>query len=136
MIECLGKIKTEAIKNNTLLVVMSSNFSPTIRDMLTRTGVVGIFDLISGAENERSKQKRINLFLKQHGLKSGDKQDVLYIGDTAGDVLEAHRLGIRACAVTWGFHAAEHLKKSKPDLVAATPEELRLIVTMFIAGKK
>ncbi len=47
-----------------------------------------------------------------------------YIGDTAGDVREAKQAGVKAVAVTWGWHSRETLEAAGPDFIVQEPEDL------------
>ncbi|MGM9567830.1 MAG: HAD family hydrolase [Clostridia bacterium] len=60
------------------------------------------------------------------GLNAEAKQAVM-IGDTHYDIECAQGAGVRTVGVTWGAEPEEELKKSRPDDIARTPEELRRI---------
>jgi len=107
-------------EQNTLLVI-SSNTSSTIRLFLSRYGFDGIFDDILGADFMLSKSKKIN-----HAVEKWQARRNLtyYVGDTAGDIMEGKTAGIRTVAATWGWHPRERLKKSKPDYIVDSPDDL------------
>ncbi|USI72389.1 HAD-IA family hydrolase [Sphingomonas morindae] len=46
------------------------------------------------------------------------------IGDTSYDILMAHRAGVRAIGVAWGYHRADELFAAGADAVARHPSEL------------
>lgn len=60
------------------------------------------------------------------GLNAEAKHTVM-IGDTHYDIECAKGAGVRTVGVTWGAEPEEELKKSRPDDIAATPDELRAI---------
>ena len=68
------------------------------------------------------------------GLNAEAKQAVM-IGDTHYDIECAKGAGVRTVGVTWGAEPEEELKKSRPDEIAATPDELRAIC-FRLAGKE
>ena len=68
------------------------------------------------------------------GLNAEAKQAVM-IGDTHYDIECAKGAGVRTVGVTWGAEPEEELKKSRPDDIAATPDELRAIC-FRLAGKE
>ena len=68
------------------------------------------------------------------GLNAEAKQAVM-IGDTHYDIECAKGAGVRTVDVTWGAEPEEELKKSRPDDIAATPDELRAIC-FRLAGKE
>ena len=44
------------------------------------------------------------------------KEAVIYVGDSAGDIKESHEVGIRAVAAAWAPTAEkEKLEKEQPD---------------------
>ena len=57
--------------------------------------------------------------------------DTVMVGDTAHDVRMAQAAGVRAVAVTWGFHTLEELRASRPDAIAQTFAELEAELARF-----
>ncbi len=51
-------------------------------------------------------------------------ENAVFITDTVGDVLEARKCGVKAIAVTWGFHGEATLQKAKPAKIVSTSEDL------------
>lgn len=49
----------------------------------------------------------------------------LYIGDTIYDIRAARKAGVRAVAITTGYHARERLMQETPDLVVDSLTEFR-----------
>lgn len=113
-------ILQELSKDHTL-VVISSNQSPPIEDVLSRSGMSYLFQAILGADTMTSKTDKIH-----YAMKTWDKSPevTFYIGDTSGDVREANRAGVRSVAVTWGWHDEVRLKAADPDYIVRTPREL------------
>lgn len=107
-------------EHNTLLVI-SSNTSSAIRSFLSRYEYDGIFDDILGADFMLSKSQKI-----KHAVEKWHAHRALtyYVGDTAGDIREGKAAGIRTVAATWGWHPRERLKKSKPDYIVDSPDDL------------
>jgi phosphoglycolate phosphatase len=103
------------------LVVISSNASKTIRKMLVRFGFDSYFEEILGVDFLVSKKEKIDHALAKYGIPA---QRTFYIGDTAGDIREARAAGVRAVAVTWGWHSRERLVAAGPDFLVETPEGL------------
>ncbi|MFA4874054.1 MAG: HAD family hydrolase [bacterium] len=113
------------------MAVVSANSLNTIRSVLTRLGVIDRFKSISGGEEDFEKVERI-----KEGMKSADGKpaSTFYIGDTVGDIDEAHRAGAHAIAVGWGWHPAEALKDSSPDRFVKDPQELVDYMDEFTRG--
>ncbi len=53
-----------------------------------------------------------------------DTSSAVMIGDRKYDVLGAHKFGIKAIAVTFGFGSEEELVQSGADFIADTPQEI------------
>ena len=53
-----------------------------------------------------------------------DKNSVLYVGDTIGDIDSCRKAGIKISAVTWGYNSRDVLAASNPDYLISQPREL------------
>jgi phosphoglycolate phosphatase len=113
-----------ALQKDHILAVVSSNGSGTIRKMLARFGFDPYFREVFGFEFLFSKKEKIGHALEKYGIL---REKAFYIGDTAGDILEARSAGIRSVAVTWGWHDRERLLAVHPDFLIDTPEGLLTI---------
>lgn len=107
-----------ALQKDHILAVVSSNGSGTIRKMLARFGFDPYFREVFGFEFLFSKKEKIGHALEKFGIL---REKAFYIGDTAGDILEARSAGIRSVAVTWGWHDRERLLAVRPDFLIDTP---------------
>ena len=112
------------LQKDHLLAVISSNGYRTIRTMLDRFGFAPYFREILGADFRISKKEKIAYALEKYGI-PGER--AFYIGDTAGDILEARAAGVGSVAVTWGWHSRERLAAAGPDFLVDRPEELLAI---------
>jgi phosphoglycolate phosphatase len=113
-----------ALEKDHILAVISSNGYRTIRAMLESFGFASYFREIFGADFRFSKKEKIIYALEKYGS-SGER--AFYIGDTAGDILEARAAGVRSVAVAWGWHSRERLAAVHPDFLVDTPEGLLAI---------
>jgi phosphoglycolate phosphatase len=113
-----------ALQKDHLLAVISSNGYRTIRTMLDRFGFAPYFREILGADFRFSKKEKIAYALEKFAI-PGER--AFYIGDTAGDILEARAAGVKSVAVTWGWHSRERLVAARPDFLVDTPEGLLAI---------
>lgn len=52
------------------------------------------------------------------------KEEALYFGDTAVDMDTAHRAGLRAVGVLWGYRPIEELEKAKADNIIKNPRDI------------
>jgi phosphoglycolate phosphatase len=89
--------------------------------MLESFGFAPYFREIFGADFRFSKKEKIVYALEKYGIPG---EQALYVGDTAGDIVEARAAGVRSVAVTWGWHNRERLAAAHPDFLIDTPEGL------------
>jgi phosphoglycolate phosphatase len=111
----------DVLQRDHLLAVISSNGYRTIQTMLDRFGFAPFFREIFGSDFRLSKKEKIDHALEKFGT---SRERAFYIGDTAGDILEARAAGVRSVAVTWGWHDRERLAAVHPDFLIDTPEGL------------
>lgn len=114
----------EALHRDHLLAVLSSNGSRVIGVMLNRFGFAPYFREILGSDFLFSKKEKIAFALQKYGMAP---QQTFYVGDTAGDIVEARDAGVKSVAVTWGWHERERLVAVRPDFIVDTPEGLLVI---------
>jgi len=103
------------------LAIISSNDSGVIHAVLSRYNFNGCFREVLGADFGLSKQEKIHHAMH---LFQTDKDNTYYVGDTAGDIKEAHGAGVKTVAVTWGWHTRERLDKVNPDYIVESAESL------------
>ncbi len=113
------------------MAIVSSNSSHMIRGVLSRLGLVDNFKSISGGEDDFEKIERIKACMNAIGSKP---ESTFYIGDTVGDVDEAHRAGVMAVAAGWGWHPIESLKDAGPDRLLVKPQDLVDYIAKFPRG--
>lgn len=108
----------EELAEQNKIIVITSNATQTVKAAL-RFNNIDCFEEVLGADKETSKVKKINY------VKSKYKgYELFYIGDTAGDMIEGKKAGVKTVAVTWGFHNEEKLRKENPDFIVHSPAEL------------
>jgi phosphoglycolate phosphatase len=113
-----------ALRKDRILAVISSNGFRTISAMLARFHFDPYFGEIFGSDFLFSKKEKIDHALGKYGV---SRDRTFYIGDTAGDIVEARAAGVRSVAVTWGWHSRERLIAVHPDFLVDTPEGLLAI---------
>ncbi len=111
----------DELKKNNILIVISSNDSPTIQEALRLYNFNGIFQEILGADFKFSKKEKNLYAIKKY---STAPRDIYYIGDTTGDIKEGKQAGVKTVGVTWGWHSKEKMAASKPDHLFDSPQEL------------
>lgn len=101
------------------IYIISSNFTKPITDKLNQANLSPYITEVLGADKGTSKVDKINKIKTPHA----DKK-TYYIGDTVGDIKEAHDANVTAIAAAWGYHPRDVLEPSNPDLICDTPKEL------------
>jgi phosphoglycolate phosphatase len=108
------------------LLVISSNSAAVIRSLLARFDLERYFADVLGLEFTLSKVDKIRHAMTRFASGPGE---TFYIGDTAGDIREAREAGVRAVAVTWGWHTREKLALAAPDVIVDVPAELLAVAS-------
>lgn len=98
--------------------VITSNLTAVVSAYLTRHGIQGIRAVL-GSDLEASKQIKIRKIVAQC-----PDCTPFYMGDTLGDMDEAHAAGVQAVAVLWGWHNATRLRQGCPDHLLHSPTDL------------
>ena len=103
------------------LHVVSSNCEGAIERVLREGGAVECFGHILGKEAHESKVEKFHHIAREEGINFAD---AVFVTDTLGDLKEAEKVGLRACAVTFGYHPRAILLEGSPLFVVDTWEEL------------
>jgi len=107
------------------VIVITSNTSKVVKDFVKHNKLNKNITEILGADKEKSKVKKIKKAIKKYKVK---KTDVIYIGDTAGDIYEAKKVGVKTIAVSWGFSYLKYLKEAKPDYLVNQPQGILKVI--------
>lgn len=103
------------------LFIISSTSEHLLDFYLKNNDIHFLFKEVLGSETHKSKVKKFELLLNKHNL---NKDEVLFVTDTLGDILEANKIGIKTIAVDFGFHERERLEKGKPIAIISKFDEL------------
>lgn len=122
------RITTEEMKdvlvklNQTFsLAIVSSSHDDAINEYLQRNKIEKLFDQVWGVKKHASKVEKLEGLITEHSV---SKEDCWFVTDTLGDIRESNEVGIKAIAVTWGFHPKERLEQGHPAVIVDTPREL------------
>ena len=107
--------------------VITSNVTEHIVSFLEKHAVEGVRGVVGG-DQEMSKAKRIRRVRRRHR-----NRVPYYIGDTKGDMREAHRARVVPIGVAWGWHTVDTLREGRPQHVFDSPEALR---AFFVAERQ
>lgn len=117
-----------SLKKKYKLFIISSNRESMIKSYFTNSESSLLFTEILGYNTHKSKVEKFKLILSNYHLLPSE---VIFVTDTVGDVLEAKEVGVKAIAVTYGFHAQEHLQKANPEYFASSFDEVLKILNNY-----
>lgn len=98
---------------------------------LTKHALIDQFAFLATKEVSTSKKEKLELSLQKY---QALPEDVLFITDTIGDLLEGRAVGIPVIAVTWGIHSKQDFLKYKPYQIVQDSKELSAAITEFLAN--
>ena len=111
----------QELKKKHCLIVISSNDTPTIREAMRLYGFEDIFQEILGSDFMLSKKEKIIYAIKKYSVKP---EDIYYIGDTIGDIVEGKQAAVKTVGITWGWHDKTKMASVNPDYLFDSPQEL------------
>jgi HAD superfamily hydrolase (TIGR01549 family) len=107
-----------------LLGMVTSNSEENVARFLQRHEL-DFFDFGAYSSAIFGKASKLRTLIHKHRLQ---KESILYIGDTVGDIESCRKVGVSMAAVTWGYNSREILASGKPDFLVSGPLELLDIV--------
>lgn len=107
--------------------IVTSSYSATVRDVLSRSLPSGSVDKISilGRELKMKKSEKFKHIMTEKDLRPAQ---LLKIGDMVSDVLYAADAGIDCAAVGWGYHPLRYLKAFDARHFVSSPGDLRKLL--------
>lgn len=109
-----------------MLFIITSHSEPVINDFLRKEKIDSLFKQVLGRESAEKKEAKFLKVLDKYSLK---KNEVVFVTDTLGDILEAKKAGIRTIAVDFGFHERWRLQNGKPFAIVSNFEELEKMIS-------
>ncbi len=91
-----------------ILVINSSDNEKFIIERLQHNNIIDFFDFVAGKETSLSKIEKFNFILKKYNVTN---EEVVFVTDTVGDVVESEKMNIDYLAVTWGVHSEVDFQK-------------------------
>ena len=111
-------------KKGFLLSIITHNREKTVKEFLSKIGLLNLFSDIIGADYKITKSDSLLLLMDKYNLQS---TNCYMIGDSYGDIISANNAGVHSIAVTWGFQNRETLMKASPTYLVNKPEEILAI---------
>lgn len=111
----------EKLSQEYKLFVITSNTEKIVKNYFENNKTTHLFEKILGLETHKSKKEKFKMLFKDYHL---EKEEVIFVTDTLGDILEANELEIPTLAVDFGFHEKERLEKGNPLKIISNFEEI------------
>ena len=117
--ELLEKLKADG---HTLFVATSKPETTSV-EILQHFGMDGYFEKICGASTDfsRNSKEAVIAYLLE---KSGEKENMVMVGDTKFDIIGAKHHGIPAIGVSWGYGKVDEMVAAGAAAIADTPQQL------------
>lgn len=115
----------QEVSKKATLAVCTSKVLDQAQDIIKHYGLE-YFTFIGGATIDSSRTKKYDIIeytLEKLNVK--DRSEVYMIGDRFTDINGAHRAGLKAIGVLYGFGSKEELEECKSDYIVETVEELK-----------
>jgi phosphoglycolate phosphatase-like HAD superfamily hydrolase len=96
---------------------------------LERNGIAEVFCGVYGGVQPWMKGRALKKIRRKLKLDAGE---TWYVGDGYLDVKAAHRAGMKAMAVTWGYSNLHVLESCRPEALVFTSDEL---LAHFVRGR-
>ena len=109
------------------LAVCTSKRVDFAENILELFGLRSYFSFVCGGEIGTQKWQQIRDLLEKRAV----GQSAVMVGDRAVDMSAAHRNGLHAAGVLWGYGSREELEAEQPCYLFSTPQDL-----LSLAGQK
>lgn len=98
------------------------------KQILEKAGLDGYFTAICGSiipSGRDSKEEVISYLIEQEGLVL---DETVMVGDRSYDVEGAHKVGLAAIGVSYGYGSVKELNRANCEVIAKSPKELTAII--------
>lgn len=103
------------------LGIITSNSAENLEAFLNRHDWTRFFSHLESGSTLFGKRRLIRHALTHIGIPASQSA---YVGDEVRDMEAAHKAGVQAVAVTWGFNARSALAATDPDQILESPSDL------------
>lgn len=125
LVEGMAEVLEELKNQGYTLGIVTSNGRENVKSFLRNHRLDHQFELIESELSLWGKSRGIKRLIQKRGW---TLEQVAYVGDEVRDIQAAHRIGIKAIAVGWGFQLPEILSEYHPDFLLSEPRELLEVV--------
>ncbi len=118
ILELLNKLK----KSNFMLVLNTNAYERNCIPLLEKSGIKEYFDLIAAADFSKSKVEKCEFIKEKYQLQ---KNQMIFITDSLGDVKESSLAKVPTIAVTWGVHDRTYFDSSEYQNIEAIVDSVQ-----------
>lgn len=118
--EALDKLRRKGYE----LAVASSKPEVFVNQILDHFGIADRFAEVVGSELDGRRTDKADVIREALARLDAVVDDCCMIGDRLHDIEGAHKVGMLAAGVTWGYGSEEELKTAKADVVLHSLEQL------------
>ena len=114
------------------LIVATSKPESMAKQVLTHFHLADYFQFIGGASSDSlrvNKDDVIRYVMESCKLTEADRPSIVMVGDRRHDILGAHKAGLEAVGVLYGYGSREELSLAGADWIAGTVKELGVLLT-------
>ncbi len=111
--------------------IVSNKMDAQARRVVKEIYGEGYFDYVTGQKPNGPLKPDITEVLGAMNYFGVSRDECLYFGDTATDMITGKRAGIFTVGVLWGFRGEDELRENGADALLKTPSEL----SAFVAEK-
>jgi phosphoglycolate phosphatase len=99
------------------LAIGTSKGRATTLDILAHCGIARYIDAVIGGDCVERGKPHPEMIERARALCAAAPQRTLMVGDTSFDIRMGQAAGVATCAVTYGMHEADSLRRLRPDFV-------------------
>jgi len=120
----LKEILIQLAKRYSLGIITSAQ-EVEIIEYLKNNKIENLFSFVYGVETHKLKSEKFQKVMNRYKVKN---EEIIFITDTLGDILEAKKLNIPTIAVDFGYHEKARLKKGHPLKIVSNFKELKEVI--------
>ncbi len=102
------------------LFMITGNSEKVVKNFC-RKNQIDVFRDVFGYETSLLKTEKFKILKEKYSVQP---EEVIFVTDTLGDVMEGREVGCRILAETFGYHDRERLQQGKPDWLVDSWKEV------------
>lgn len=118
-----------ALKERGIKLALVSNKAHEFASEMIERNFPNTFDAVFGSVEGFPKKPDPYWALRALETLAVKPDEAFYVGDSGVDMQTAHRAGLIACGVLWGFRDRGELEENGADLICGDPERLFSVIT-------